>query len=215
MRAVLVGGSTLSQMTAQLLLKGGHEVVIIDNDKALLDELAHEMDCGFLHGDGSKPAILKEADPEHTDMLFCLTNNDQINILASLVGRSLGFSEVVTRIEDAELEHICIELGLTNTIIPARTIGRFLADKFEGRDALEISTLIRYEARVYSFVIHAADICPFRDLPLPDQSRVICIYRGGEYVIPGEDDTLKKGDEVLIVTHRKHLKALDERWVIR
>jgi trk system potassium uptake protein TrkA len=212
MRAVLVGGGSLSQMTARLLLKSGHEVVLIDTDKTRLDALAQEMDCGYLHGDGCKPAILKEANPEHTDMLFCLTNNDQTNILASLVGRSLGYAQVVTRIEDPELEHICIELGLANTIIPARTIGRYLADKFEGRDPLELSTLIRYEARVYSFVIHAEDVCLVKELPLPDQSRVICIYRGGEYVIPQDDDKLKEGDEVLIITHKKHLPALDDRW---
>jgi len=208
----MVGAGSLTLMTARLLLRHGHEVVIIDTDKERLDGLAAELDCGFLNGDGSKPAILREADPEHTDLLFCLTGNDQTNILSSLVGRSLGFKRIVTRIEDPELEHICIELGLENTIVPARTIGRYLSDLFEGRDPLELSTMIRDEARVFSFVAHEGDVGDIRELALPKQSRVIIIYREENFILPGADDKIRDGDEVVIITHRKNLQELKERW---
>jgi trk system potassium uptake protein TrkA len=208
----MVGAGSLTLMTTRLLLRHGHEVVIIDTDKDRLDGLATELDCGFLNGDGSKPAILREADPEHTDLLFCLTGNDQTNILSSLVGRSLGFERIVTRIEDPELEHICIELGLENTIVPARTIGRYLSDLFEGRDPLELSTMIRDEARVFSFVAHESDVGDIRELNLPKQSRVIIIYREENFILPGADDKIRDGDEVVIITHRKNLNELKERW---
>lgn len=54
-------------------------------------------------------ALLREADPSRTDFLFCLTGNDQTNILASLAGRSLGYGRVVPKIDDPEFEHLCIE----------------------------------------------------------------------------------------------------------
>jgi len=212
MRAVIIGSSTLSLMTARILLKRGHEVVIIEKDKERIESLTESLDCGVLHGDGSKPAILKEADPSTTDVLFCLTGNDQTNIIASLVGRSLGFKRIVTRIEDPEFEHICIELGLMDTIIPARTIGRHLADLFEGRDPLELSTMIRSEARTFSFVVKNEDAGPVNELQLPDASRVICIYRNDELLIPENDTILKTDDEVIIITHRKNLTDLEDRW---
>ncbi len=124
MRAVFIGASSLSIMTARLLLKRSHEAVIIELDKDIATNLHNELDCGILHGDGTKPALLREANPELTDVLFCLTGNDQTNIIASLVGRSLGFKRVVTKIVDSEFEHICTEVGLEDTIIPSRTIGR-------------------------------------------------------------------------------------------
>ena len=74
-------------MTARTLVKRGHEIVIIERDKGHIDALSEELDCGYIHGDGSKPAILREADPAQTDFLFCLTDNDQSNILASLAWR--------------------------------------------------------------------------------------------------------------------------------
>jgi trk system potassium uptake protein TrkA len=130
MRAVFIGAGSLAVVTAKLIRERGEEVVIIEQDKERIDALSEEVDCGFLHGDGSKPAMLREADPEHTDVLFALTGNDQANILASLVGRSLGFKRVVTKIEDYEFEHICKELGLEDVIVPSRTVGRYLAERF-------------------------------------------------------------------------------------
>ena len=212
MRAVIIGSSTLSLMTARILLKRGHEVVVIEKDKERIESLTESLDCGVLHGDGSKPAILKETDPGTTDVLFCLTGNDQTNIIASLVGRSLGFKRIVTRVEDPEFEHICIELGLMDTIIPARTIGRHLADLIEGRDPLELSTMIRSEARTFSFVVKSEDTGPINALKLPDASRVICIYQKDELLIPDENTALKTGDEVIIITHRKNLSELEKRW---
>ena len=212
MRAVFIGAGSFALMTARLLLKRNQEVVIIERDKSLIESLTQEMDCGFLYGDGSKPALLKEADPGHTDILFCLSGDDKTNILASLVGRSLGYKRVVTKIDDPELEHVCLELGLEDTIIPTRTIGRFLADMFEGRDPLELSTLIRDEARIFSFVIPEEFTGRTIDLDLPDKTRTICIYRGKEFLIANDDLTLKPDDEIVVITHRESMPFLTERW---
>ena len=211
MRAVFIGASSLAVMTTRFLLQRGHEVVIVERNRESIEALTEELDCGFLHGDGSKPAILREADPDETDMFFCLTGNDQTNIIASLVGRSLGFGRVVTRIEDPEFEHICIELGLEDTIIPAGTIGRYLADMFDGRDLLELSSMIKDEARVFSFVVRDEQAGPVNDLGLPKESRVICFYRNEKFSLPEENSVLKPGDEVLLITHRRNLPVLAER----
>jgi trk system potassium uptake protein TrkA len=215
MRIVFVGAGSLAVMTASMLGKQGHEVVIVESDKQRIDELTAHLDCGFVHGDGSTPAILKETNPKETDFLFCLTGNDQANIITSLVGRSLGFARVVTKIESAEFEHICIELGLKDTIIPARTIGRYLSDMVKGQDLLELSAMIKDEARVFSFVARAEEEGPVGDLKLPEQSRVICLYRDGHFLLAEGDSELKSGDEVVILLHSKHLPEITERWNVR
>jgi trk system potassium uptake protein TrkA len=212
MRAVFLGGSSLTVNTARALLKRGHEVVLIERDREVIATLAEELDCGFIHGDGSRPAILREADPQHTTVLYCLTNEDQINIIASLVGRSLGFQRVVTKIDDSELEHICIELGLHDTIIPSRTAGIHLADLFEGRDPLEFSTMVRDEARVFSFVAGDDVAGPLQDVELPKQTRIVCLYRDGEFLVPERDPNLEPGDEVVLITHRDNVESLTERF---
>lgn len=212
MRAVFIGAGDLTLITAQQLLNSGHEVVIIEKDKTRIDELATEIGAGFIHGDGSKPAILREADPVATDFLFSLARNDQSNILASLVGRSLGFERVVTRIDDPSYEHICVELGLTDVIIPNYTIARYLADMCAGQNPLELSASIRGDARIYSFVIHEEDEGPLEELDLPDSCRVILFYRNDKFVLPETTTVLQKGDEIVVIAHRKVLPELEKSW---
>jgi trk system potassium uptake protein TrkA len=212
MRAVFIGTTSLTLATARLLLKRGHEVVLIEQEKARIETLSEEIDCGFLHGDGSKPAILREADPAATNFLFCLTGNDQTNIIASLVGRSLGFDRVITRIEDPAFEHICIELGLKDTIIPTSTIARYLADMFRGMDLMELSGSIKGEARVFSFVIHPEDALTVAELNLPEETRPICAYRDDKFMLVDPETKLKENDEMVLITHSRHQAELYERW---
>ena len=210
MRIVFIGAGSLSVATARLLLRRRHEVVIIEREKERIDALTGDLDCGFLHGDGSRPAVLREVDPASCDFLFCLTGADQANILASLVGRSLGFKRVVTKIEDAELGHVCLELGLRDTIIPTHTIGGYLAEMVAGHDPLEISGMIKGEARMFSFV--AEEDTSSEKLELPTGARLVCLYRKGDLVLPRGDTGIKKGDEVVLLVEHKVLEKVAERW---
>jgi trk system potassium uptake protein TrkA len=211
-RIVFIGAGALSTRTARALQRRGHEVVMIDRAKAVLDSLASQLDCGFIHGDGTKPSVLKEADAAGADVLLALTGDDQTNIIACLVGRSLGAKSVIPRVGDDEFEHICIELGLDRTVIPARTISRFLADMVEGQDILELSAAIKGEARTFVFAVREGGEARVGDLDLPANTRVTHLYRDGEFLVPDGDLELKVDDEVVVVTHRKNLPALRERF---
>jgi len=212
MRTVFIGAGKVSIATAKALIKKGHEVVIIETDKAKIDELSEEMDCSFLQGDGSQPNILREVNPEQTDILYCLADSDQANVIASLVGRSLGFKRVVTSIGDPQFEGICYELGLQDTIIPSRTISRYLEDMVGGTENAEFSAVIKDDARFFTFTAQKEDEVPVAELKLPAEARIVCYYREGRFALADEETKLQEDDEVVVLTHSKNLAALQERW---
>lgn len=212
MRTVFVGAGKVSIGTARALIKKGHQVVIIETDKARIDELSEDMDCSFLQGDGSQPNILREVNPAQTDILYCLTDSDQANVIASLVGRSLGFKRVVTAVGDEQFEGICHELGLKDTIIPSRTISRYLEDMVGGTENVELSTVLKDEARFFTFTANKEDAVLAKDLKLPADAKVICYYRDGKFSHADEETTFRIGDEVVILTHSKNMPGLQERW---
>ena len=212
MRIAFVGAGEVSVGTAKALIGKGHEVVIIENDKARIDELSSQMDCSFLQGDGSRPDILREVNPQQTDVLLCLSNSEQINVIASLVGRSLGFKRVVTSISDPQFESICLELGLKDLIIPSRTISRYLEDMISGVENLDLSVVIKGEARFFTLIAREEDALNPRELKLPAEARVICYYRDDKFFHVDEETKFRKGDELVILTHSKNIPALQERW---
>ncbi|WP_027362119.1 potassium channel family protein [Halodesulfovibrio aestuarii] len=212
MRTVFIGAGQVSIETAKALVEKSHEVIIVENDKTKIDELSDDMDCSFLLGDGSRPDILREVNPEHTDILFCLTDSDQSNVIASLVGRSLGFKRIVTSIRDKQFAGICHELGLTDTIIPSRTISRYLVDMVGGSKNVELSTVLKDEARFFMFIAEEEDAVVVNKLKLPVDARVVCYYREGKFAHANEDTALRVGDEIVILTHSKSLNELEKRW---
>lgn len=208
MRIVIVGAGSLAVMTAKQLLERHSEVIIIERDRERIEELADELDCGYIQGDGSKPAILREANPGASDLLLCLSDDDQDNIIAGLVGKALGFERVSVRIEDPEYEHICMELGLENTIVPDRTIARFLVDLAEGNDPLELSSVVKAGVRFFQFVARAEHEGRAADLPLPDDTRAVVLYRKGDSLPVDPDTDIRCGDEVVLLTHRTRIDDL-------
>lgn len=212
MRVVFVGAGDLTVETATLLIDRKHEIVIIEENQEKIDELSDLLDCSFLHGDGSKPQVLEDAGPEQADILFCLTDNDQYNIIAALVGRSLGYSKVVLQIHDADYLNICRELELENPITPSKTIARYLADMASGIDILELSSLIKGEARCLMIKVDKDTRGKVDELDLPDDARVICFYREGKFQLTSADTKLQVGDEVIILTHSENLADLTKRF---
>ncbi len=63
MRTIFVGASPLSVMAARRLLKASRDVVIIEEDEEKIAELSQTLDCGFIHGDGSRPGVLEDLSP--------------------------------------------------------------------------------------------------------------------------------------------------------
>ena len=110
------------------------------------------------------------------------------------------------KIDDPEFEHLCIELGLQDAIIPARTTGRYPADMFEGHDRMEIVALVKDEARVFSFVAREEDGKPIDELDIPEDSRVMFFYRDEKFMLPEPDSRLKRGDEAMIITHSRNIE---------
>lgn len=210
MRIVFVGAGEFSVAAARELLDRGHEVILVDPDRERLESLSEHLDCGFLHGDGTRPDVLREVNPESCDVLECVANDDQGNIIASLVGKSLGFPRVVTEVEDEGLEHIASELGLESIVIPARAIGRQLADMVEGADRMELSSAVKGDAQVVKFVMKRGGPT-VGDLGLPaDDARVTHLYRDGRLVLPDADTELREGDELVLIARRPHVDRVLE-----
>lgn len=212
MKIVFIGASALAVTTAQRLLKNGHEIIIIENDKNVITALRETIDCVFINGNGSKPAILKETMPDTIDVLFCLTKNDEANIIASLVARSLGVKRVITRIEDPGFEHICIELGLNDIIIPTYTNARYLEGIALGRDIMELSAIIRGDVRFFGMVVDEENEGTIGELDLPSRSRAIFYYRDNIFEFADDDTKLKKGDELVIIAHGGDYDKLVKKW---
>ena len=198
MRIVIVGASRFGIATAEQLGEAGHEVVLVDADGEKLERLAETLDCGMLEGDGSLPSVQRDAYGDGADALLALTNVDDVNILAALVGRSVGFPRVVPQIVRRQLLAVCEELGLENLITPHATVARAIVRSLEeGRSsALDLRTHSGFDVLGYR-VGADQDGCTVGELKLPAGARAIAVTREEENILLTETTQLAEGDTLI------------------
>lgn len=200
MRIVFIGASEFGVVAARQLITAGHEVVIVEVSRARIDELTDHLDCSFVHGDGTRSDILREAGAGKADVLVCATDDDRTNVLASVVGRHLGFPRVVTIVEDIELESLGIELGLDQVVVPCRSVGAELRDAALGVPNIDTSSVLRDGLRLFPVAIgeHLAGRTA-AEVTLPNSARALWAYRGARVVLIDPDTQFEIGDEVIVV----------------
>jgi trk system potassium uptake protein TrkA len=211
MRVAIVGGGGLATTCARVLIESGCEVVLIEKDADRIAALETVLDCGLIHGDGTKPGILREADPERCAALLCLSGSDHDNLLASVVGRHLGFPRTIPKIEDAEFEAICSELGLGDAIIPDQTTARALVDILHGRTVPELAAL-GTQVRLQRLAV--GDAVAVEELELPKRTVVLGVSRADRFVFPDDlnGGKLAGGDELIVLTHVDNVEGLGKRF---
>ena len=124
----------------------------------------------------------------------------------------MGFKRVVPSIEDAELQQLCGELELEDTIIPVRTMSQYLGNMVRGLDNIELSTVLKHDARLFTFVAGKEESRKIKELDLPEDTEVLFFYRKDQFNFVDSETALKESDEVVILTHSKILTDLQKRW---
>jgi len=209
MRIVILGASRFGEAMAGTLIEDEHEVVIIDQSREKLEDLAQRLDCGMLHGDGTLPTTLREVYRGENDVFVAVTNASEDNILACLVARSIGFGRVIPQIVSSELMNVCEELELHDAINPHATVAQELADALEDRTELAHESALSNQLALKRVEVpDRLSGSALSELDLPEEARVVAVIRESDEHLAEDDFTLETGDGLLIVTARDGIDAL-------
>lgn len=211
MRVVILGGSKFGTATAEKLIESGHEVVIIDKDRARLERLADRLDCGLIEGDGTLPTVLREAHSDENDVLIALTNASDDNILASVVARSVGYGRVIPQIVSSELLDVCRELELNDVITPHATVAESICHALEDDAEIEEETSLHHDLSLKRVTVPKG--CPaetIADLELPQGCLPIARIRGKEECLATRDTAIAPDDQILFAVENDRSDALDD-----
>ncbi|MCB1112996.1 MAG: NAD-binding protein [Chlamydiales bacterium] len=212
MRIVFYGLCELTVMTAQKFIEQNHDIIIMDPNKEKIEEIKDSMDCNFLVGDAIHPDILKETNPKEVDLFLALSDMSQNNLVACLVGRSLGAKRVILRVDDPEYRKVCAELGLLDVIVSPQIVSEYLTDVILNENILKLTRNVRDKACLYHIPIHEDKIEKLADLKLPQKTRVIYYLRDGEFHHYDDSVSFQKGDEIILLTDRDNLEKLKKSW---
>lgn len=200
MHITILGASRFGVATARQLIEENHEVVLIDINRSRIDELADGLDCAMICGDGTLPSTLRDAFGDGSDALVALTNEDDVNILASVVGRAVGYERVIPQIVRSELMSVVEELKLDDAITPHESLARSIVSGLTQHSEVDTDLALHRELRLVTHRVPSSfDGKTIGELDLGDDAKPVALAGDEREDFADADTKLTAGDRLLFV----------------
>lgn len=217
-RVIIAGGGNIGLSVAKQIEKYHNQVrvKILETNRTQAENIAEQLKrTVVLNGSALDEEILREADVAHSDTIVALTNDDQVNILSSVLAKRLGCKRNLCLINNPGYMTISRSLGIDTHINPRTiTVSHILQHVRRGR--------IRYVHSVHNGageIIEAEALetspmvgQPLKDLSLPDGVRIGAILRKKEVIIPTGDTQIVAHDRVVVFATSDHVRQVEQRF---
>jgi trk system potassium uptake protein TrkA len=216
-RIMIVGGGNIGKRVAQAL-ESKYQVKVLDHDPARTRMLSNELKKTIvLQGDAADQDLLLEENIEKTDVFCALTNDDEANILSSMLAKRRGARKVMTLINRAAYVDLIESGDIDIAISPQQaTIGSLLTHIRRG-DVVKVHSLRRGAAEAIEAIAHGDETTSkvvgrkIEDLKLPPDTTIGAIVRGNEVIIAHHDTVIQSEDHVILFLVDKARVAEVER----
>lgn len=198
--AIICGGGLVGTSVARGLRDAGWRVKLIEHDRSRCDALSQELSCMVLHGDGSDIDLLEQEHIESADALVAVTNNDEKNLLISLLARQLGVPRIITRADRPSNERLFERVGI-DVVLSARgaAIRSVVSDVLEEK-TIHLAELEHGDFGLFEFELPANfPTIPLYKLKPPKLANIGAIVRGRRTPIPMGSDELHPLDHVMVI----------------
>ncbi|WP_394891710.1 Trk system potassium transporter TrkA [Mesorhizobium sp. AaZ16] len=217
-RIVIAGGGNIGLFVAKTIeqRQNRSKVKMIEHGReravAIADALRRTV---VLNGSALDQKLLLEADIQEADLMIALTNNDQVNILSSVMAKRLGCKSNLALINNPTYLDITKSVGIDATVNPGTvTVSRILQHVRRGR-IRAVHSIQRGAAEIIE--AEALETSPLvgpflRELDLPDGMRIGAIYRDGEVIKPSGSLRIKPKDRVVIFALAHAVKQVEQMF---
>ena len=218
MKIILVGCGKIGVALIGALVAEGHDLVVIDNRREVLDELTNQYDVMCMEGNGADCEALLEAGVDKSDLFIAVTGSDELNMLMCFLAKRQGAGHTIARIRnpqynDKSLSFLRQQLDLDLPVNPELLTAQELYHVLKLPAATKVESFSR---RSFEMVeLRLKDDSPLLGQRLMDlRSRfkakfLICVVqRENEVIIPRGDFVLHAGDRIGLTADRAELWKL-------
>ncbi len=197
---IIGGGDVGFRLAQDLEAAPGIELRVIERDPARGQMLAGTLSRALiLNGDGTDLELLESLEIGRSDVLVSVINNDERNLLASLLGRQLGVGKIITRVSKPGNLRLFQRVGIDVALSARGAAVASVIHQIDGGKASLLAVLEEGQAKVVELTV-PADYPPtaLRDLKAPRESVVGSILRGQQVIVPSGEDQIQAGDRLLV-----------------
>ena len=207
---LIIGLGGVGLHLAKRLTHEGYGVTVIESNSQLIATTHDKIDAKIIEGNAMELACWRRANAESMDLLIAVTNEDSVNMVASIIADRFGIPQKIARVRSPEYGYensffnkkdFKIDLVIHPEELVAQEIER-LVMRASANDVIDIG-----EGEMKVCAMRIGQNCPLADKTLKEISdlyseyrfRVVAIARGIATIIPGDEDTVLANDQAFII----------------
>lgn len=220
-RVILAGGGNIGSHLARLL-EANYHVKLMERSSERARQIAESLQSAIvLTGDCADEELLREENIDQTDVYCALTNDDEANILSSMLAKRLGARKVITLINRPAYANL-VESGTIDVAVSPQqvTIGALLTHVRRGH-MVKVHSLRQGAAEVIEAVAHGDQRSSkvvgraLEDIELPADTTIGGIVRGDDVIVAHHDTVIEAEDHIILfVADKRNIRELEQLFQV-
>lgn len=201
---IIAGSGKVGYNLAKGLIAEGHEIALIEKEKARYQELADEFGENVIYGDASSAYVLKLAGANRCDLLVAASGKDEDNLIICQMAKLIYMTpKTLARINDPKNEPLFTRLGIDQIVNTTNMISALIGHKVGTSFLTELisfksAEIVQIEVPEGSPVLGRQ----VKDMTLPRDSLLIAAIRNDDVKVLHGDSQLEAGDTVIAMTNK-------------
>ena len=220
-RVMVAGGGNIGARLAASI-ENKYAVKVVEFSKARADKLAEQLDKAVvIHGDATDRDLLLEENIEQCDAFCALTNDDEVNIMSSLMAKRLGVRQVITLITKPAYVDLVQGGEIDVAISPQQATISTVLSYVRRADVARVHSLRRGAAEAMEAVAHGNEDNSkvvgrsIEDIELPKGTAIVAIVRKDRVIIAHHDTVIEADDHVILfMTDRRKIEKLESLFQV-
>ena len=218
-KVLIVGGGRIGFKLSQSLEQDNIQVKIVESSIDRCNDLSMQMGkTVVLHGDGGDQKLFMEENISQMDAVVTVTNDDETNILVSLLAKNMGVDNTITRISKASYYPLLSTIGIEKVVSPrVSAVSSILQDIRQGNVISDISIYGEQGEFIEAVALASSTITkgPIKDIAFPKGTLLVCIIRQDEIIIPTGASRVEAGDRIILFAILAAVKKLEKMLTVK
>ncbi len=208
----IIGGGNVGLMLAKDLESLKVKVKVIEKNEKRAEYLSETLSNALiLNGDGTNLELLNEEEIAESDVVISVTNNDEKNLLCSLLAKQLGVKRVISRVSKMFniplFEQVGIDIAVSTKIAALHEI----KNEFSQTNVGILATVEQGKGEVLDIVIpENFETRKLMNLTMPTRAVIGIINRNKHVIIPKGDTLVMAGDEIIVFTKNEDAQKIKD-----
>jgi len=218
-KVMIIGGGNIAVLLAKEFEKRKIATKLIHSDETRCVKIAEELNkTVILHHKGEFEEILSEEYIEDTDIFIAVTDDEEDNILLSLLAKQKGAHKSIALIHNMTYSQLVSSIGIDLVINPNLcAINRILYFIRKGK-VLSVASFYEKNAEAIEAVaLETSDLVnkPIRDLKIPKDAVIGAILRDNELIVPNGSSIIFPGDHVIIFALSSAIARIEKMLMVK